>query len=130
MLRAVALTVAVLLVAGCGGSDEGTSTAPRTQPAAAAPRGPVPPAVSTVESAAEDTIDFALAGRRAKVVATARRLQTAADGAAGSALRRAGVSSAQVADFRRRATEVARLAPHAGLLQVALASNHAFEMVP
>src|SRR3954453_15852162 len=119
MLRAAALTVAVVLLAGCGGSDESTATAPRTQTAAAAaaaPRGPVPPAVSTVESAAEDTIDFALAGRRAKGVGPGRRPQPAPARAPGAALRRAGVSSAQVADFRRRATEVARLAPHAALL--------------
>ena len=125
MARAVALTVALIALAGCGEKKETTTAAPPP-----APRGPVPSAVSSVESAAEDTIDFALAGRRAKVVATARRLQTAADGPAGAELRKAGVSSAQVADFRKRATAVARLAPKAALLQVALASNHAFEMVP
>src|SRR4051812_6655475 len=131
MPRVAALLAAVAVLAGCGEKKE-TTTAATTAAAAPspAPRGPVPAAVSSVESSAEDTIDFALAGQRAKAVATARRLRTAADGPAGAELRKAGVSSAQVADFRKRATAVARLAPKADLLQVALASNHAFEMVP
>jgi hypothetical protein len=44
-------------------------------------------------------------------------------------LRAAGVPPATIADFRARADRVARMAPGADLLQVALASNHAFESV-
>jgi hypothetical protein len=85
--------------------------------------------VRSVESSSEDTIDFALAGRRAKAVATAKALKAAADRSLPRELRAAGVSGAVIADFRARADRVARLAPKGELLQVALASNHAFAMV-
>jgi hypothetical protein len=129
MTRAGATLIAALVLAGCG-SDQPTTSAPRTAPPAQAPRGAVPPVMETVESASEDTIDLALAGERAKAVKTTRRLKAAADGPAASALRKAGVGDAQIAEFRQRAAAVARLAPHAPLLDVALASNRAFAMVP
>src|SRR4051812_3822011 len=114
--------VAGVALAGCGANP---ATTTRAQP-----RGPVPPALRTVESAAEDTIDFALAGRREKALKTARTLQATADGPAARSLRAAGVPEGEIAGFRARAAVVARLAPHADLLRVALASNRAFAYVP
>jgi hypothetical protein len=129
--------LAVVALAGCGGDDRPAHStdlagdrpaAPQRQ--AAPPRGPVPPILRTVESAAEDTIDLALAGDRAKAVRGARKLKAAADGPAAAELRKAGVSAAEIADFRARAQAVAQLAPRADLVRVALASNRAFELVP
>jgi hypothetical protein len=133
MTRVAGIVVVAALLAGCGSSGETTgttSTTQRTAPARTVARGPVPPVMETVESASEDTIDFALAGQRAKAVATTRRLKAAADGPAVSALRKVGVSAAQIDEFQRRAAAVAALAPKAPLLDVALASNRAFAMVP
>ena len=42
----------------------------------------------------------------------------------------AGVSMARIEDLRARSAEVAELAPRGDLLAVALAANHAFELVP
>ena len=143
ILAATALIVGVL-AGGCGGGDEpetptatgtvGTRTAVRTAiapgPAAGAVRhGPIPRALRAAESDSEDTIDLALAGRRDRVVATARALKAVADGPARSALREAGVSEAEIAEFRARAAAVDRLAPRAPLLRVAIASNRAFAMI-
>jgi hypothetical protein len=135
----VVAAMAGTLVAACGESGErtGASTAAktsgaggRTAPAGAARHGPIPPALRTAESAAEDTIDLALAGKRAKVVANANALKAVADGPAEAALRAAGVSDGQIAEFRARADQVAKLAPKADLLRVALASNSAFGLLP
>jgi hypothetical protein len=135
----VAAMAAGPLVAACGNSGErtGASTAAetsatvgRTTVAGAARHGPVPRALRTAESAAEDTIDLALAGKRAKVVAKANALKAVADGPAEAALRTAGVSDGEIAEFRARADEVAKLAPKADLLRVALASNRAFGLIP
>lgn len=126
-MRRTGLTAlaAVVLASGCGGEDRAAAPEPTI-----APRGPIPPALRTVESAAEDTIDFALAGQRAKVERGARTLKRAAHGAAAEELRAAGVSADRIAEFRARSDAVARLAPGAPLLRVALASNRAFGMVP
>jgi hypothetical protein len=137
--RLVVAAMAATLVAACGESGErtGASTAAntsaaggRTVPAGAARHGPIPRALRTAESAAEDTIDLALAGKRAKVVAKANALKAVADGPAEAALRAAGVSDGQIAEFRARADEVAKLAPKADLLRVAMASNRAFGLMP
>lgn len=135
----VVAAMASTLVAACGESGErtGASTADktstadsRTVPAGAARHGPIPRALRTAESASEDTIDLALAGKRAKVVAKSHALKAVADGPADAALRAAGVSDRQIAEFRSRADEVAKLAPRADLLRVALASNRAFGLMP
>ena len=141
--RVVVALGACVLLGGCGGGTDpattaktpstptrvtATATAPLTS-VVAVHHGPIPHALRTAESAAEDTIDLALAGRRRRVIAKARALRAVADGPAGPALRAAGVSEAQIAEFRARAQEVARLAPTAGLLRVALASNRAFALI-
>jgi len=135
--RVVVALGACALLGGCGGGDDAPTTPTRATatanapaaPIAAAHRGPIPPALRTAESAAEDTIDLALAGRRQRVVAKAHALRAVADGPAAPALRAAGVSEAQIAEFRTRAREVAQLAPAADLLRVALASNRAFGLI-
>ena len=144
---AQALLVATLglaaLAAGCGGSTDSAGTtaatktattstvaAPATTTAAAASHRPIPRALRSAESDAEDTIDLALAGKRARVVAKAEALRAVADGPAASALRSAGVNAADIAEFRARSREVARLAPRADLVDVAIASNHAFALMP
>jgi hypothetical protein len=144
---AQALLVATLgvaaLAAGCGGNTESAGTsAPTTRtattPTVAAPattaatssHRPIPPALRSAESDAEDTIDLALAGKRARVVKKAEALRAVADGPAAAALRSAGVSAAEIADFRARSHEVARLAPRANLVDVAIASNRAFALMP
>src|SRR3954452_10531851 len=123
-MRVGGLLLACALVLGAcgGGGNETTATAPQ--------RGPVPASLRAVESAAEDTIDFAVAGRRARALRTARTLETDAGGAAARDLRAAGVPDSEIAGFRRRASVPARLAPHADLLRVALAANRAFAYVP
>jgi hypothetical protein len=127
------------LLGGCGGHADRSATTPSTTAttATAAPttttraagNGPIPRALRTAESDAEDTIDLALAGKRASVVKKANALRAVADGDVGAALRSAGVSAAEIAEFRARAGEVARLAPKAELLEVALASNRAFALM-
>jgi hypothetical protein len=128
MTRAVTIVAAALATAASGaGCGEDKAQRTTTQSSA---RGPIPAPLRTVESASEDAIDLALAGKRRQVVEKARTLKAAADGPAADVLRKAGVNEATIADFRARADRVARLAPRADLLRVALASNHAFGAVP
>ena len=70
----VLMTLAVV-VAGCGGDEQeaGDDARPTATATATAPRGPVPPVLRTVESAAEDTIDHALAGDRGRPFARPAR---------------------------------------------------------
>ena len=98
-----------LIAAGCGDDSSGSKDE------TAGPKGPIPPSLRTVESASEDIIDLALAGKRAEVVQKAKRLNAAAQGIDG---------------VDARAAKVARLAASAPLLDVALASNHVFALVP
>jgi hypothetical protein len=144
MLAAAAL-IAGLLTGACGGGGDpgapattsapgattpaGTTTAPDGA-AGTARHGPIPRALRAAESDAEDTIDLALAGRRDRVVAKARALKAVADGPARSALHAAGVTDAEIAEFRARADEVALLSTTAPLLRVAIASNRAFALIP
>ena len=93
-VRGVVLALgACAVVGGCGGGTDATTTArtPSTPtrataaanapvtPAVASHHGPIPPALRTAESAAEDTIDLALAGRRGRVVAKAHALLSGRD---------------------------------------------------
>lgn len=112
-----------LLGAGCGGS-------PRADADPAATSSPAPESFAAVESAAEDIIDLALAGDRAGAIAQAGELDRLAQGEAGRAALAAGVSPAVVDELEARAAEVARIAPSAPLLDLALAANRAFELVP
>ena len=95
---------------GCGSDKSDDQTTSRT-------KGPVPPSLRTVESASEDIIDLALAGKRAEVVRDARKLAAAA-------------ADEGSPELRKRAARVARLARSAPLVDVALASNQVFALVP
>jgi hypothetical protein len=109
-------------LAACGGDSQ--------EPRKAASKDPIPASLRTVESASEDIIDLALGGDRAGVIAKAKVLRAVADGSAASTLRAAGAPAAEIVEFQRRAAAVARASTRAPLLDVALASNAAFGMVP
>ena len=121
----VAGTAGGIAVAGCGGSDRSTQPAP----AATAVKNPIPRSVLDAESGAEDTIDLALAGEKAKAVAAADPLNRVAQGRAATDMASAGIPEAQIAEFQARAAKVAELAPTADPLDTALASNRVFELV-
>jgi hypothetical protein len=109
-------------LAACGGDSRESATT--------ASREPVPASLRTAESASEDIIDLALQHDRAGVVARAKVLNAVAGGPAATALRTSGAPAAEIVEFQRRAAAVARVAADAPLLDVALASNAAFELVP
>lgn len=136
-LIAVAATIAAVggggaVLAGCGSSGGSSSKAPTqtTTSATTVTAAGVPASLKAAESAAEDVMDFALKGDRAKVVARARDLATAAQGEASSAALAGGVSQQTVDEFKARAAQVAKLAPNAPLVDVGLAANRAFELAP
>jgi hypothetical protein len=112
-----------LVGVGCGDDSKDETTPAQTN-------GPVPASLRTVESASEDIIDLALAGKRGQVVRMARKLRSAANGQANRDLAKVGVPADQLGELERRAARVAKLAPSAPLLDVALASNQAFALVP
>jgi hypothetical protein len=134
MAAASALVIALLAgVSGCGGSsgDGASSTRATPQHAEGPKRKPrVPASLGRVESGAEDTIDFAHAGDRARVVATARVLLRAAKGPATADLREAGVPDYRVAELRSRARLLESLAPRADFARVSLAANRISALMP
>jgi hypothetical protein len=114
-------------VLGCGdsngnGSGSDTSTQAKKQA--------VPASLGTVESGAEDTIDFARGRDRPAVVRTSRELRAAAKGAAAADLRAADVPQDRIAELQDRARLVAALAPRADLLRVSLAANQVSALMP
>jgi hypothetical protein len=115
---AVALGVALaVLAAGCGRSGEGNEG-----------RSSVPKSLSRAESAAEDSIDLILAGKRDQAVKSASKLDELAqrdlpDDLEGTA------SKEELGELQARAAELAKIAPTGEPIAVALAANHAFEVV-
>jgi hypothetical protein len=89
----------------------------------------IPAELERAESATEDTIDLALAGRRDQVEQQARVLEQLAGGPLLDKVRRAGAREASIEKFRQGAARVVTLAPKGDLLSVALASNSAFGAV-
>jgi hypothetical protein len=88
----------------------------------------VPGSLRQAESAAEDTIDLILAGRRDQAVRSAGKLDRLAHGDLEKDL--AGTASKEeLGDFQARAAELSRLAPDGEPVAVALAANRAFELV-
>lgn len=85
----------------------------------------MPDKLAATESGAEDIIAFALAGDRDAVVAGASSLRKAS-----GALARSGASAAEVAELRRRATRLARLAADGSFVDVALAANSVSQLMP
>jgi hypothetical protein len=128
---AVLVTVAVVFVAGCSDSNDietgSTATTQTTQQTA---KRQVPSILTTVESGAEDTIDFASARNRAKVVATAHELRHAAERKAAATLRRAGVPEDVIATLKARAEAVDALAARAGFLRISLGANQVSALMP
>jgi hypothetical protein len=109
--------------AGCGdSSDEKASTQTSRQP--------VPSSLDETESSAEDIVDFARAGERAKVVAKAHELRRSAEGRARTALRQARVPEDRIALLSSRARLVESIAPRAGLVRVSLAANQVSALMP
>ena len=121
--RALGLLAATALLGtvGCGGD-----AADDARPA----KPPIPPSLRVVESGAEDTTDSVLAGERARAVKSADALNRAAQGAAAKDLADAGVPAAQIDGLKERAAEVARIAADGKPIDVALAANRVFELVP
>jgi hypothetical protein len=110
----------VLLALGCGDDSSSSDTS-----STAAEKGPIPSSLRTVESASEDIIDLALAGKRAEVVRRAKELDAAAHKTLDS-----GVHAGTAEALESRAAQVDKIARSAPLLDVALASNQVFALVP
>ena len=114
---AVALGVALAIVGAACGGGEGE-----------AGRRSVPRSLSRAESAAEDTIDLILAGKRDQAVRSAGTLDKLAHGDLEEDLQ-GTASKEELGEFQARAAEVARIAPAGEPIAVALAANRAFELV-
>jgi hypothetical protein len=119
---AVATAALCVLAAGCGGGDDGA--------AARAAKSTIPHSLRVVESGSEDTTDFILGGHRAQAIRSARALDAAARGPAAADLAKAGVAPARIAELERRAAALTRIVAHGEPIDVALAANRAFELVP
>jgi hypothetical protein len=115
------LAAVALIAAGCGGGDS------KDEPSA---KSKIPHSLRVVESGAEDTTDFVLAGERAKAVKSANALNDAAQGDAAKDLADADVPAAQIDELKVRAAEVKRIVARGKPIKVALAANRAFELVP
>ena len=88
----------------------------------------IPRSLSRAESAAEDSIDLILAGKRDKAVRSATNLDQLAQGELAKDLE--GVASKEeLGELQARAAELARIAPSGEPIAVALAANHAFELI-
>src|ERR1700752_1404748 len=90
----------VVLAAGCGddssSSSSSSSSSEQQTTTEASKQLPVPASMRTVESASEDIIDLALAGKRQEVVQKAKRLDAAARGPAAADFEK--VDAANAAD--------------------------------
>jgi hypothetical protein len=114
---AVAVVTALTIVgAGCGGGagEDGRRSVPRS--------------LSRAESAAEDTIELILAGRRDQAIRSAANFDKLAHGDLEKDLE-GTASKEELGEFQARAAEVARIAPDGEPIAVALAANRAFELV-
>jgi hypothetical protein len=109
------LVAAAVLAGGAGGARA---------------RSPVPGVLTDTESSAEDIVDYALAGDRRRVVATATLLQQTANGPAAATLRRDNIPPAVVAQLEQRANRLARLSRHGSMISVALAANAVSGLMP
>ena len=115
----VALGVALTVFATACARSEGQQSDGRRS---------VPRSLSKAESAAEDTIDLVLAGQRDKAVRSAGSLDKLAHGDLAGDLE--GVATKEeLGELQARAAELAKIAPAGDPVAVALAANHAFEIV-
>jgi len=142
----VMIAILALATSGCGDSNDKATTSEKatttgtgqtTEKDEAAEEGEagqeatgsVPRTLDAVESGAEDTIDFAHQGSRAKVVRTARELQRDLDPAS-SDLRKAGVESDRIAALEARVRVLQSLAPHGDFDRISLAANQISALMP
>jgi hypothetical protein len=88
----------------------------------------IPRSLSRAESAAEDSIDLILAGNRDKAIRSAANLDQLAQRDLAKDLD--GIASKEeLGELQARAAELARIAPSGEPVAVALAANHAFELI-
>ena len=131
---AAALVLALAATApGCGDSgkgDQASSTQETQKTTTQASGKPVPRSLDTVESGAEDTIDFARARNRRKVISTTRKLRRAAGGPAAADLRKAGVPADTIASLQDQTRLVSSLARTAGFLRLSLGANQVSALMP
>jgi len=126
-------TIAIVLsLAGCGGSSDdrsaNTSSATEHRPAERKPR--VPASLGRVESGAEDTIDLAHAGYRARVISASRALAKTAGTRAAADLRKVRVPDAAIAALAGRARLLRSIAPRGEFARVSLAANAISALMP
>ena len=115
---ALGLVLAVFGTA-CGGSEGEEKEAGQRS---------IPRSLSRAESAAEDSIDLILAGKRDKAVKSAATLDDLAQRDLARDLE--GIASKEeLGELQARASELAKIAPTGEPIEVALAANHAFELV-
>ena len=88
----------------------------------------IPRSLSRAESAAEDSIDLILAGNRDKAIRSATNLDQLAQRDLAKDLE--GVANKEeLGELQARAADLARIAPSGEPIAVALAANHAFELI-
>lgn len=113
MLVAVVALAMAAAACGVGGGDGG---------------GSIPRSLARAESAAEDTIDLVLGGKREEAVRSATTLDKLAHGDLEKDLEGTATKE-ELGEFQSRAAELARLAPDGEPIDVALAANRAFEII-
>jgi hypothetical protein len=109
------LTVAVGGAAACGGGGESDSRS-------------VPKTLRKAGAAAEDSIDLILAGKRDGTVRQTAALDQLAQGDLARDLEGI-ITKEELGELQGRAAELARIAPDGEPIEVALAANHAFELI-
>lgn len=127
MAVVVVMVVAASSWTACGDDDdEAAGGSPST--AEQNSSGSIPRSLGAAESAAEDSIDLILAGKREATVESAATLVDLAGGDLADDLD--GVATEEeIADLNSRAEALARIAPDGEPVDVALAANHAFELI-
>jgi hypothetical protein len=115
VVAVLVLTVAVGGAAACGGGGESDSRS-------------VPKTLRKAGAAAEDSIDLILAGKRDGTVRQTAALDQLAQGDLAQDLEGI-ITKEELGELQGRAAELARIAPDGEPIEVALAANHAFELI-
>lgn len=113
----VALALAVILGAACG-DDGGGESHQRS----------IPTSLSKAGSAAEDSIDFILAGERDQTIRSAATVDKLAQRDLADDLKGI-ITKEELGELQGRAAELAQIAPDGEPVDVALAANHASELI-